>query len=260
MPGEITTTGVKLARRLLNRKFRGTAGEFLVEGPQAVREAVRCGAARRVLATAEAARQFPDLVGEHFVHLVPGQVRELSGTVTSQGIFAVCRSPVWSLDDVVTASARLIMICAQVRDPGNLGTVIRCADAFGADGVVITTGSVDPTNPKTVRASVGSIFHLPVVSGVDLVAAVARARSAGFTILAADSVGEDLNRLAESGGLGGKVAWIMGNEAWGLPDTEKVLADEVVRIPMWGQAESLNLSTAAAVCLYATASRQRASK
>ena len=257
MSGDITVAGLKLARRLLNRKFRSTAGEFLVEGAQCVREAVREGAASRVLATREAADQFPDCVEDGYERLVPGQVRELTDTVTPQGIFAICSLPSYGLDDVFAPDAKLVVVCAQIRDPGNLGTVIRCADAFGADGVVATSGSVDVTNPKTVRASTGSIFHLPVASGVDLDGAVRRAHELGFTVLAADGSGEDLNALAAAGRLDGKIAWILGNEAWGLPADQLGLVDQVVRIPMWGKAESLNLSTAAAVCLYATASRQR---
>ena len=257
MSGDVTVAGLKIARRLLNRKFRSTAGEFLVEGAQCVREAIRAGAVSRILATDEAAFQFPDLVGEGYERLAPAQVRQLSDTVTPQGIFAVCSLPSYGLDDVFSPDAKLVVVCAQIRDPGNLGTVIRCADAFGADGVVLTTGSVDVTNPKTVRASTGSVFHLPVVSGVDLDEAVHRADASGFTVLAADGSGEDLNTFAASGRLDGKVAWIFGNEAWGLPPDQLALADHVVRIPMWGQAESLNLSTAAAVCLYATASRQQ---
>ena len=257
MPGEITTTSLRFARRLLQRKFRGTAGEFLVEGAQAVREAVRSGVSCRVLATDDAARAFPELVAAGYERLVDSQVRDLSDTVTPQGIFAICPVPTWALTDVFTTSSRLVVICAQVRDPGNLGTVIRCADAFGADGVVTTTGSVDLTNPKAVRASVGSIFHLPIVSAVELDQAVDAAKQRGFLVVAADGAGEDLNQAAASGGLDGSVAWILGNEAWGLPERDLGYADSVVRIPMWGRAESLNLSTAAAVCLYATASRQR---
>jgi len=222
-----------------------------------VREAVREGAASRILATSEAAHQFPDLVAQGYERLVEGQVRQLTDTVTSQGIFAVCSLPSYGFDDVFASDAKLVVVCAQIRDPGNLGTVVRCADAFGADGVVTTSGSVDLTNPKTVRASTGSIFHLPVVCGADLEDTVPRAHESGFTALAADGSGTDLNTLAATGRLDGKIAWILGNEAWGLPPEQLELADEVVRIPMWGRAESLNLSTAAAVCLYATASRQR---
>ena len=260
MPGDIPAHHLKLARRLRDRTFRAQAGEFLVEGPQAVREAVRYGAATRVLATAEAAGAYPDLVAGGYETLAPGQVRDLTDTVTPPGVFAICPTPAASLDQVFGAGTGLVVIAAQVRDPGNLGTVIRCADAFGADGVIVTTDSVDVTNPKTVRASVGSLFHLPVVAGVDVGEAVSYARAAGYTVLAADGVGRSLDDVIASGGLDGPVAWLFGNEAWGLPPATIALADQVVGIPMWGKAESLNLSTAAAICLYATASRHHARK
>lgn len=180
---------------------------------------------------------------------------QLSDTVTSQGVFAVVRAVPASWSDVTRPL--LVVICAQVRDPGNAGTVIRCADAFGADAVVLTKGSVELHNPKTVRASVGSIFHLPVITGADLSEAVEWLRGQGLQVLAADGGGASLDELAKLDQLSRPTAWIMGNEAWGLPELERSLADQVVGVPMWGQAESLNLSTAAAVCLYATASAQR---
>ena len=148
-----------------------------------------------------------------------------------------------------------MVVCAQVHDPGNAGTVIRCADAFGADAVVFTKGSVEVFNPKTVRASVGSIFHLPIVVGVEIADALTWLRGQGMQVFAADGGGAHLDELGDA--LTRPTAWIMGNEAWGLPERERSLADQVVGVPMWGQAESLNLSTAAAVCLYATASAQR---
>ena len=127
----------------------------------------------------------------------------------------------------------------------------------GADAVVLTSGSVEIYNPKTVRSTVGSLFHMPILTGVPLTEAVDRVKSMGMTVLAADGVGAPLDLLAADGGLSGPVAWIMGNEAWGLPEEDARLADKIVAVPMWGKAESLNLSSAAAVCLYATASAQR---
>lgn len=182
-------------------------------------------------------------------------IRQLSDTVTPQGVVAVCRQPRFGWEDV--EDARLLVICAQVRDPGNAGTVIRCADAFGADGVILTSGSVEVWNPKTVRSSVGSLFHLPILTGIDLTEAVYRVRSRGMQVLAADGDGEPLDLLAASGGLAKPSAWLMGNEAWGLPAGDAALADRMVAVPMWGAAESLNLSSAAAICLYQTASAQR---
>ncbi len=162
------------------------------------------------------------------------------------------------LADVVRTGARLVVCCVQVRDPGNAGTVVRCADAFGADGVVFSRGSVELTNPKTVRASVGSLFHLPVSVGADLPAVVATAHDAGLQVLAADGAGDvELSELTRTGGLAGPTLWLFGNEAWGMPAEDRALADRVVRVPLYGAAESLNLATAAAVCLYTTATAQR---
>jgi TrmH family RNA methyltransferase len=146
------------------------------------------------------------------------------------------------------------VICADVRDPGNAGTVIRCADAAGAQGVVLAGNSVDPYNDKTVRASAGSLWHVPLALVDDPAECVRRARAAGFGVLAADGAGEtDLFEAEASGLLDRPVAWLFGNEAWGLPEELAALADHRVSIPILGRAESLNLSTAAAVCLYASA-------
>jgi RNA methyltransferase, TrmH family len=144
------------------------------------------------------------------------------------------------------------VICADVRDPGNAGTLLRTADAMGADAVVLAGHSVDAYNPKTVRASVGSLFHLPVAIEPDAASAVRAARQAGLTVVAADGAGE-LALDAAGQVLAGPTAWLFGNEAWGLPPELAGLADHRVRIPIRGRAESLNLATAAAICLYETA-------
>ena len=250
----ISRTQLRSARRLLTRKGRDESGLFLVEGAQAVREALKRPELVEALLVddVERHRELVALADPDICRtLEPTDVGELADTVTSQGVFAICRQLDASLDQVV--QPKLAVICAQVRDPGNAGTVIRCADAFGADVVILTKGSVDLHNPKTVRASVGSAFHLPVVSGLDLADAVAWAHEQGMQVLAADGGGALLTETD----LTVPTAWILGNEAWGLPAAERALADAVVGVPMWGQAESLNLSTAAAVCLFATASAQR---
>lgn len=190
--------------------------------------------------------------------LSESDLKALTETVTPQGILAVCRTVDVSLDEVVGNQPQLLVCCAQVRDPGNAGTVIRCADAFGADGVILSEGSVDAYNAKTVRASVGSLFHLPLAQSVDLAAAVEACRTRGMQLLAADGAGTtDLDELTLAGELERPTLWLLGNEAWGLPPEQAALADRVVRVPLYGSAESLNLATAAAVCLYATASAQR---
>ncbi len=186
----------------------------------------------------------------------------LSDSVTPAGVVAVCRfldvpHASWSSSSAASLEPpRLLAICADVRDPGNAGTVIRTADAAGADGVVLAGSSVDPYNPKTVRASVGSLFHLPIAVEPDVATAVAAAQAAGLSVLAADGDGEV--SLDEAGDLLGRpTAWLFGNEAWGLPREVAALADHRVRIPIHGRAESLNLSTAAALCLYASAGAHR---
>jgi TrmH family RNA methyltransferase len=152
----------------------------------------------------------------------------------------------------------LVALLANVRDPGNAGTVLRTADAAGAQAVVFADASVDLYNGKCVRASAGSLFHLPVVAGVRLEEAVAAMRGAGLRILAADGrAGRSLDDPGVQAWLGEPTGWMFGNEAWGLPSDLVALADESVAVPIYGKAESLNLAAAAAVCLYASARAQR---
>ena len=132
--------------------------------------------------------------------------------------------------------------------PGNAGTIIRAADAAGADGVILTGHSVDAYNPKVVRSTTGSIFHLPVVQGIGLETALGAVRAAGVRILAADIKGDDLPDIRAE--LAQPTAWLFGNEAHGLTDESLQLADRIVKVPIYGHAESMNLATAASVCLY----------
>ncbi|MEU9796874.1 RNA methyltransferase [Streptomyces sparsogenes] len=254
---------VTAARRLAKRSFRGRERRFLVEGPQAVREAV--AHLVEVYVTVEAAARHADIVaaaraaGAPVLTATDEVVAAMSDTVTPQGIVGLCRFLDVPFEEILTARPRLVAVLAHVRDPGNAGTVLRCADAAGADAVVITDASVDLYNPKSVRASVGSLFHLPVAVGVPVERAVSGLRQAGARVVAADGAGErDLDTELDEGVLGAPTAWIFGNEAWGLPEATRALADEVVRVPIHGRAESLNLATAAAVCLYASARAQRA--
>ncbi len=261
---------VAAARRLAKRNFRGKERLFLAEGPQAVREA----AGHRVdggptlvelFTTLDAAERYADIIGAARdagarVHLADEAViADISTTVTPQGLVGVCRFLDSPFEEILQARPRLVAVLAHVRDPGNAGTVLRCADAAGADAVVLTDASVDLYNPKSVRASVGSHFHLPVATGVPVEEAVQGLKDAGVRVLAADGAGEDdLDAELDAGTMGGPTAWIFGNEAWGLPEETRALADAVVRVPIHGKAESLNLATAAAVCLYASARAQRA--
>ncbi|MEU9702998.1 RNA methyltransferase [Streptomyces sp. NPDC047981] len=261
---------VVAARRLAKRNFRGKDRLFIAEGPQAVREAVehRSGSGEPTLVelftTVEAAERYDGIVeaaraaGARVHYADAAVLAEVSQTVTPQGLVGVCRFLDSPFEEVLAARPKLVAVLAHVRDPGNAGTVLRCADAAGADAVVLTDASVDLYNPKSVRASVGSLFHLPVVVGVPVEQAVAGLKSVGVRILAADGAGQDdLDDELDAGTMGGPTAWVFGNEAWGLPEETRALADAVVRVPIHGKAESLNLATAAAVCLYASARAQR---
>jgi TrmH family RNA methyltransferase len=270
---------VRAVRRLSGRSARRREGRFLAEGPQAVTEAVaahaealaagRPGVLVALYATPEAADRHPDVLARAAATGCPARIATaevlaaMADTVTPQGLLAVCRLVDVPLAQLLDRSLRLVAVLAHVRDPGNAGTVLRAADAAGADGVVLSDASVDVHNAKCVRASAGSLFHLPVSTAVPLGDAVAGLRGAGLAVLAADVAGtEDLDDLLDaaergSGPLGRGVAWLFGNEAWGLPDDALAAVDAVVRVPVHGRAESLNLATAAAVCLYAAARAHR---
>ena len=183
----------------------------------------------------------------------------MADTVTPQGIVAVARQSPTSVRDVFAASPRLVAICEEVRDPGNLGTIIRAADAAGADAVILTGRTVDPYNPKVVRATTGSLFHLPDRGrrrSRDRGRARARRRRARRRRRCRGRATSSPPRalLAEP------TAWLFGNEARGLDEEALALADLSLRLPIYGSAESLNLATAASVCLYETAFAQRVAR
>jgi len=257
---------LKAARRLTKRAFRQRERAFLAEGPQAVAEAFRYGArVTDLFVTVPARSRHHDLVAEIAaagipVHVVNGEIMdELAQTVTPQGLLAVCGFVDVPLAEITAkGQPRLVALLANVRDPGNAGTVLRTADAAGAHAVVFADASVDPYNGKCVRASAGSLFHLPVVAAAGLEEAVEALRQAGLRIVAADGrAGRSLDDPEVQARLGEPTAWMFGNEAWGLPPELVALADEPVAVPVYGRAESLNLAAAAAVCLYASARAQR---
>lgn len=255
---------VRAVAKLTKRTARQETGLFLLEGPQAAREvlAFRPETVVELFATPTSLDRHPDLrsaaerAGLDIQYATEAVLEAMADTVTPQGIVAVARQSPSSLRDVFAGSPRLIAICEEVRDPGNLGTIIRAADAAGADAVVLTGRTVDPYNPKVVRSTTGSLFHLPLAVGLDLGTTVERAHDAGMRVVAADVKGEDF--LAHRERLAEPTAWLFGNEARGLEDDALGLADLALRLPIYGSAESLNLATAASVCLYETAFAQRA--
>jgi TrmH family RNA methyltransferase len=247
---------VAAALRAHKRSFRERDRQFLVEGVGAVEEALaRPGGVTALFCTdpahplAERARGS----GLEVVHVGEDVMNRLTGTVTPQGLVAVARFVDIPFEDLGPDLACVALLHA-VRDPGNAGTVLRSVDAAGADAVLFSSGSVDVYNAKTVRASAGSLFHVPVVREVDTPAAIEALRGRGVKVLAMDATADsDLNELD----LTDPVAFVFGNEAWGLPAEIARLGDAGVRIPIAGRAESLNLAAAAAVCVFEWARQQR---
>ncbi len=254
------TPRVVAARRLQRRRDRDATGRFLAEGPQAVREALAVpGCVLELFYTAPP--RHPDLVaaaGDRASPVTDAALAALAETVQPQGLVAVCGQLDVPLAGVLAHHPQLVTVCADIRDPGNAGTVLRTADAAGARAVVFAGEAVDPYNGKAVRASAGSLFHVDVVREPDPAAIVAALQRAGLRVLAADARGaDDLDDLADAGQLAAPTAWLFGSEAHGLPANLAELADARVRVPIHGRAESLNLAAAAAICLYASARAQR---
>ena len=257
---------VRAVAKLAKREARSETGLFLLEGPQAVSEALtfRPELVIELFATPTALERYADVAqlaaaADLEAEFVTEQVLDaMADTVTPQGIVAVARQFPTSVKDILASGPRLIAILEEVRDPGNAGTIIRAADAAGADAVIFTGRSVDLYNPKVVRATTGSLFHVPVAVGNELASVLQRVSEAGLTILAADIKGTDLLEARTSGVLDAPTAWLFGNEARGLTDDDLALADRAITVPIYGHAESMNLATAASVCLYESAFAQRA--
>lgn len=265
---------VRSVRALSKRSVRERTGRFAVEGPQGGREAVRYAAARvrDVYVTSEALERYaldivePARAANLWVHEVSAEVlAAMAETDAPQGVLAVvdtvdgarvgadAAGPAAALAAVLDTHPRLLVLLTNVRDPGNAGTVIRGADAAGADAVLVSSASVDVHSSKVVRSTAGSLFHLPVVTGLDVEVTLETLRAHGIRTLAADGAGSTLLPDAD---LTAPHCWVMGNEAWGLPDEVRDACDDVVRVPIHGRAESLNLAMAATVCLYASAGQR----
>jgi TrmH family RNA methyltransferase len=247
------SAAVKLHRHVARKR----TGRFLVEGPNLVEAALRRGVVSEVFVTDAALDRVGPLPADVSVHVVTERAaKALSDTVTPVGLVAVCEMDLPSIEDVLAGEPRLIAVAVGISEPGNAGTLIRIADAMGADAVVLAGHSVDPYNGKCLRASAGSIFSIPVVAEADVdVLAVDVLADAGLRLLATTVDGEvDLDEAMPL--LTAPTAWLFGEEAHGLPDAVAAKASRRVRIPMRGSAESLNVAAAAAICLYQSARAQ----
>ncbi|GAA1893880.1 RNA methyltransferase, TrmH family [Williamsia serinedens] len=260
---ERSTRVVSLSKlhRAAQRRDRGV---FLVEGANAVGSALAVGAVRTVLVREDDVTSFVTILddaraaGIEIVVITPRAADKLGETTTTPGLFAECTALDTDVDAVVAAGRDgAVVVAVDLADPGNAGTLIRTADATGCAGVVLAGDAVDVHNGKCVRASAGSVFHLPIVRDRDVAGVLTRLREAGHTVLATAAGGElsldDLDAAGNEGLLAGPVAWVFGNEAHGLSPEVAASADHRVAIPVRGRAESLNIAAAAAMCLYVSA-------
>lgn len=255
---------VKGVARLHQRDARSQTGLFLLEGPQGLKELIRePDLALEVFATSAALEKYSNefealkRARVEVIEVSEPVLEKMADTQNPQGVVAVLKQLDAELSDLLETTPNLIAILEQVRDPGNAGTVIRAADAAGADGVVLTKESVDLYNPKLVRSTAGSLLNIPTVAEVETASLLAEVRAAGLQIYVADAGGDSLTDIPTEE-LARPTAWVFGNEAHGVSALAREGADRVVALPIYGSAESLNLATAASVCLYASAFAQRA--
>ncbi|CAN5785190.1 RNA methyltransferase [soil metagenome] len=240
------------------RSVRVAERAFVIEGETLISEALKAGIGLEAVFVSEEHQDLPVLrqaeAGGHRVHqLASGVLERVVGTVTPQPVLAIARALDVALDSV--RQAPLVVVCVDVRDPGNAGSILRSAEASGAGAVVFCAGSVDVFNPKTVRSSAGSLFHVPVVSGGDPVAVLETLGHWGFCRLATVARG---GRPYDELDYDAPVAVVLGNEAHGLPAGLEAYVDQPVTIPMAGRAESLNVAMAAALICFEALRQRRA--
>ena len=267
-PADITSrrsATVAAVKRLHTKAGRKDSRAFVVEGPQALREAFSHRAdIRQVFVTKEAMARWGEIMQAaraadvEITIVSEGVLEAMAETKSPQGWLAICGMEIATLDEVMADSPSVLVVLDQVSDPGNVGTIIRTADAAGASAVLLTGESVDPFNGKCVRASAGSIFHLPVVPQVraDHLVAAARQQGAVLVVTAADGERE-LFEWLDTAPVMNPTLWVFGSEAHGVGAELQEAADVRIRIPIHGSAESLNIASAVAVCLYSDVGRRR---
>lgn len=259
-----TNPGIKLYKSLMRRKTREETGLIPLEGIRLIEEACRCRGEFVAAFYGEGLRQDPrgekllQSLGERIpgamIHQVSGSLlKKIADTETPQGILAVVERPRYNLPDLVQGKAPLVVVASGIQDPGNLGTMIRTASAAGASGVIITRGTVDVTNPKTLRATMGAIFQVPVVAARETGALVRFLRENRLDIVVTDLAGETNFYQVD---YRYPTALVFGGEARGVEERLKKAARYRVMVPLRGAAESLNVAVTSGVVLY-EALRQR---
>ncbi len=239
----------KIQRLLKNARFRKQEQSFVVEGWKMVEEALEHGLVRGLYFSEEAegqAKQMLPGLSTPYETVSDGLFRYLSDTVNPQGVLAIVDMPEYRWEDLAGSADAALLCLEDIQDPGNLGTMVRTAEAAGMTGLVLSRGCVDIFNPKVVRASMGAVFRVKFVQ-TELSTKVESMKKEGFSIYAAVLDGE---RLFTDEEYSGRVGILVGNEANGLSDSLRTLADRSVKIPMEGRTESLNAAVSAALLMY----------
>lgn len=238
---------MKYLRSLGQKKVRASEGCLLVEGLNGVEAAVACGVAEELFLSDEACEspRGRELMRSavQVSRIEERDVQALGETRTPHGAFALVRDPVMGIAEPDWPGTATVLLADGVADPGNFGTIVRSAAALGCDGVVVTAGTVEPTNPKAVRATAGALFRIPIAR-----ASRDEVRAAGFSIWVADRNGEPIDTLTERPA---RVALLLGNEPRGVDDGARDTADRTVAIPIAASVESLNVAVAAGILLHA---------
>ncbi len=267
----LTNAKIKEIRKLNEKtKARREAGLFVTEGPKMFMEAP-LEWVKEVYVTREfldrvdresgsgtgetgSSLKISEMIGWLETEVItPEQMSKISDTQTPQGILCILKAPSYDLNDILSHKGRtngderkLVMVLEDIQDPGNLGTIFRTAEGAGASGIILSEGCVDIYNPKTVRATMGSLYRMPFIYSHELSETIGKLKAAGLTVYAAHLKGEcpyDEIDYADS-------AFLIGNEGNGLKDETAELADTYIRIPMEGSLESLNASVAASILMY----------
>ncbi len=253
---------LKELARLKTKKGRKTQGRFLIEGLHLCEEVAKSSWDAEFLLftnsfqSSTAGRKLLREFERRKVKTIPVKsdvVKKLTDTVTPQGVICVVKIKKFSWEQIWSKSSSIVLALDQIKDPGNVGTLIRTADAFGIEGVILSTDTVELYNPKVVRSTMGSMFHLPIFEEADLEKTISRLKRRRFKIYGTDTrQGKDLDKLDYSA----RICLLIGSEAQGLSKNLSHLSDETIRIPTRGKAESLNASVAGGILLYEIAKRK----
>ena len=257
----IESTQNKHIKRLIglqkNKKNRNKEKVFIVEAIKLVEEVPEDWEIDSIFVAASFKQENPSFLNQIALHrnLSENEVIEVSDkifnavsdTMTPQGILAICKQKVFSLEETLSVQNGFFIILEDVQDPGNLGTIIRTGDALGANGIFLTKGTVDLYNPKVIRSTMGSIFHLPILTDLDINVLLEELKKKHIFILSAHLKGEKYPYQCD---LRKNIALLIGNEANGIKDSTAKQTDILVKIPMLGKAESLNAAMAAGILMY----------